>query len=149
MHLRFSLTCTAGVDESMVVTMKFSRGRLAVCTCTIAVDLPNEAVVFGTKGTIRVSAIFRCGLWLILSWIVSGQILVTFHVFKQVPVHMWCPTSLIVSGNETQYPVPEPYLPLNFINSTGMRYEAEEVRQCLIKGEDRIYMIIRLLINKL
>lgn len=49
---------------------------------------------------------------------------------------MWSPTSLIVNGNETQYPVPEPYLPLNFINSTGMGYEAEEVRQCLLKGEE-------------
>ncbi|XP_027015077.2 trans-1,2-dihydrobenzene-1,2-diol dehydrogenase [Tachysurus fulvidraco] len=93
-----------GVDESMVVTLKFSQGRLAVCTCTIAVDLPNEAVIIGTKGTIR------------------------------VPAHMWSPTSLIENGNETQYPVPEPYLPTNFINSTGMRYEAEEVRQCLLKG---------------
>ncbi|KAM9480779.1 trans-1,2-dihydrobenzene-1,2-diol dehydrogenase isoform 1-T1 [Clarias gariepinus] len=94
----------SGVDESMVVTLKFSRERLAVCTCTIAVDLPNEAVIFGTKGTIK------------------------------VPAPMWSPTSLIVNGKETQYPVPEPYLPLNFINSTGMRYEAEEVRQCLLKG---------------
>ena len=47
---------------------------------------------------------------------------------------MWCPTSLIVNGEETQYPLPEPYLPTNFLNSTGMRYEAEEVRQCLLKG---------------
>ncbi|CAL8404339.1 unnamed protein product [Boreogadus saida] len=52
----------------------------------------------------------------------------------RVPAHMWCPTSLIVNGEETQYPLPEPYLPTNFLNSTGMRYEAEEVRQCLLKG---------------
>ncbi|XP_030620820.1 trans-1,2-dihydrobenzene-1,2-diol dehydrogenase [Chanos chanos] len=93
-----------GVDEAMVVTLKFSQGRMAVCTCSLAVELPNDAVVVGTKGTIR------------------------------VPAHMWCPTSLVVNGKETQYPVPEPYIPLNFINSTGMRYEAEEVRQCLLKG---------------
>lgn len=52
----------AGVDESMVVTLKFSQDRLAVCTCTIAVELPSEAVIFGTKGTIRVSARDGCGL---------------------------------------------------------------------------------------
>uniref|UniRef100_A0A8B9RBY9 Trans-1,2-dihydrobenzene-1,2-diol dehydrogenase n=1 Tax=Astyanax mexicanus TaxID=7994 RepID=A0A8B9RBY9_ASTMX len=92
-----------GVDESMVITMKFSRGRLAVCSCTVSAELPNDAIISGTKGTIK------------------------------IPAHMWCPTSLIVNGKETQYPVPEPYLPLNFINSTGMRYEAEEVRQCLLK----------------
>lgn len=54
----------------------------------------------------------------------------------QVPAHMWCPTSLMVNGVETQYPVPEPALPLNFINSTGMCYEAEEVRRCLLAGAE-------------
>ncbi|CAL8349790.1 unnamed protein product [Merluccius merluccius] len=93
-----------GVDECMVVTLRYSRNRLAVCMCTNAVQLPNEAVISGTKGSIR------------------------------VPAPMWSPTSLIVNGKETQYPVPEPYLPLNFVNSTGLRYEAEEVRQCLLKG---------------
>uniref|UniRef100_A0A1A7X049 Dihydrodiol dehydrogenase (Dimeric) n=1 Tax=Iconisemion striatum TaxID=60296 RepID=A0A1A7X049_9TELE len=93
-----------GVDETVVVTLKFSRNRLAVFTYSSSIQLPNEAVIAGTKGTIK------------------------------VPSPMWCPTSLIVNGKETQFPVPEPSLPLNFLNSTGMRYEAEEVRQCLLKG---------------
>lgn len=93
-----------GVDETVVVTLKFSKNRMAVFTCSLSMQLPNDAIIVGTKGTIR------------------------------IPEHMWCPTSLEVNGKETQYPVPEPYLPLNFINSTGMRYEAEEVRQCLLKG---------------
>lgn len=53
---------------------------------------------------------------------------------SQVPEKMWCPTSLIVNGEERHFPVPEPSLPLNFPNGTGLRYEAEEVRQCLLKG---------------
>ncbi|XP_029313328.1 trans-1,2-dihydrobenzene-1,2-diol dehydrogenase [Cottoperca gobio] len=93
-----------GVDETVVVTLKFSKNRMAVFTCSSSVKLPNDAIIVGTKGTIR------------------------------TPDNMWCPTSLEVNGKETRYPVPEPYLPLNFLNSTGMRYEAEEVRQCLLKG---------------
>ncbi|XP_022601786.1 trans-1,2-dihydrobenzene-1,2-diol dehydrogenase-like [Seriola dumerili] len=93
-----------GVDETVVVTLKFSKNRMAVFSCSSVVQLPNDAIIVGTKGTIK------------------------------VPAHMWCPTSLEVHGKGTQYPVPEPYLPLNFLNSTGMRYEAEEVRQCLLKG---------------
>ncbi|TRY90176.1 hypothetical protein DNTS_033360, partial [Danionella cerebrum] len=85
-----------GVDEAIVVTLRFSGQRLAVCTCTISAELPNEALIVGTSGTIK------------------------------VPAHLWCPTSLIVSGVETQFPLPPPDLPLNFLNSTGMRYEAEE-----------------------
>ncbi|KAM9366257.1 trans-1,2-dihydrobenzene-1,2-diol dehydrogenase [Symphorus nematophorus] len=93
-----------GVDETVVVTLKFSNNRMAVFTSSSALHLPNDAVIVGTKGMIK------------------------------VPDHMWCPTTLVVNGKESQYPVPEPYLPINFINSTGMRYEAEEVRQCLLKG---------------
>ena len=47
---------------------------------------------------------------------------------------MWCPSSLVVNGKETEYPLPEPCMAMNFTNSTGLRYEAEEVRQCLLKG---------------
>ncbi|KAJ8340674.1 hypothetical protein SKAU_G00353070 [Synaphobranchus kaupii] len=93
-----------GVDEAMVVTLTFPQNRIAVCVCSIAVQLPNEAVIIGTKGSIR------------------------------IPANMWNPTSLVVNGKKTEYPLPQPSLPLNFVNSTGMRYEAEEVRQCLLKG---------------
>ncbi|XP_063334786.1 trans-1,2-dihydrobenzene-1,2-diol dehydrogenase [Pelmatolapia mariae] len=93
-----------GVDETVVAILKYSKNRMAVITCSSGVQLPNDAIIMGTKGTVR------------------------------VPAPMWCPTSLVVNEKETEYPVPEPYLPLNFINSTGMRYEAEEVRQCLLKG---------------
>uniref|UniRef100_A0A8C6UVS1 Trans-1,2-dihydrobenzene-1,2-diol dehydrogenase n=1 Tax=Neogobius melanostomus TaxID=47308 RepID=A0A8C6UVS1_9GOBI len=93
-----------GVDQSVVVTLKYSKNRMAVVTCSNVVQLESDAIVGGTKG------------------------------FIKVPAHMWCPTSLNVNGKETEYPVPEPYLPINFLLSTGMRYEAEEVRQCLLKG---------------
>ncbi|TWW67463.1 trans-1,2-dihydrobenzene-1,2-diol dehydrogenase [Takifugu flavidus] len=98
-------TCyETGADETTVVTLKFSNNRMAVLTFSSALKLTNEAIVVGTKGVIR------------------------------IPEHMWCPTALEVNGKVTEYPLPEPYLPLNFPNSTGMRYEAEEVRQCLLKG---------------
>ncbi|XP_052387921.1 trans-1,2-dihydrobenzene-1,2-diol dehydrogenase [Carassius gibelio] len=94
----------SGVDESLVVVLKFSGNRMAVCTCSVACDLPNDASICGSTGIIRVA-----------------------H-----PMH--CPTSLEVKGKETQFPLPDPGLPLNFTNSTGLRYEAEEVRRCLLKG---------------
>ncbi|KAM9860935.1 trans-1,2-dihydrobenzene-1,2-diol dehydrogenase-like [Aulostomus maculatus] len=94
----------SGVDESVAVVMKFSRKGMAICTFSIAARLPNDAVISGTKGSIRVVG----------------------------PMH--CPTTLVVNDEETEYPLPEPCLPMNFTNSTGLRYEAEEVRQCLLKG---------------
>ncbi|XP_030622479.1 trans-1,2-dihydrobenzene-1,2-diol dehydrogenase-like [Chanos chanos] len=94
----------SGVDESMVVVLKYSGNRMAWCAFSIGVAMLNEATISGTKGNIR------------------------------IPAPMWCPTSLVLNGKETQYPIPEPSMPLNFTNSTGLRYEAEEVRQCLLKG---------------
>lgn len=94
----------SGVDESAVVALKFSRNRMAFCAFSISARLPNDAVICGTKGSIKVLG----------------------------PMH--CPTTLVVNDKETEYPLPEPCLPMNFTNSTGLRYEAEEVRQCLLKG---------------
>uniref|UniRef100_A0A3Q1FJ64 Trans-1,2-dihydrobenzene-1,2-diol dehydrogenase n=1 Tax=Acanthochromis polyacanthus TaxID=80966 RepID=A0A3Q1FJ64_9TELE len=54
--------------------------------------------------------------------------------FWGVPETVWSPTSLDVNGKVTQYPLPEPGLPLSYMNGTGMCYEAEEVRQGLLKG---------------
>uniref|UniRef100_A0A8C6LF08 Trans-1,2-dihydrobenzene-1,2-diol dehydrogenase n=1 Tax=Nothobranchius furzeri TaxID=105023 RepID=A0A8C6LF08_NOTFU len=87
----------SGVDESVIVVMKFSRKRMAVCAFSIAAQLPNDAIISGTEGS------------------VLG------------PMH--CPTECVVNDRETEHPLPEPCLPLNFTNSTGLLYEAEEVRR--------------------
>lgn len=42
------------MDESVVVVMKFSRKRMALCSFSIAARLPNDAVISGTKGSITV-----------------------------------------------------------------------------------------------
>lgn len=43
-----------GVDETVVVVMKFSRKRMALCAFSIAAPFPNDAVISGTKGSIKV-----------------------------------------------------------------------------------------------
>uniref|UniRef100_A0A8D0CK83 Trans-1,2-dihydrobenzene-1,2-diol dehydrogenase n=1 Tax=Scleropages formosus TaxID=113540 RepID=A0A8D0CK83_SCLFO len=97
-----------GVDESMVVVLKFPRNRMAVCGFSISTALPNDATICGTMGTIRIGLpYFRMQL----------QQLTGNRNFS-----------------ETEYTLPEPAMPLNFTNSTGLRYEAEEVRQCLLNG---------------
>ncbi|XP_041662352.1 trans-1,2-dihydrobenzene-1,2-diol dehydrogenase-like isoform X2 [Cheilinus undulatus] len=93
-----------GVDGTVVLVLRFSGNRLAVCTCSITMVMACDAVVNGTKGSMM------------------------------VPEHMWCPTTLKVNKKEMQFPLPEVSMPLNFINSTGLRYEAEEVRRCLQEG---------------
>ncbi|KAM4650883.1 trans-1,2-dihydrobenzene-1,2-diol dehydrogenase-like isoform 1-T1 [Discoglossus pictus] len=93
-----------GVDETVTIILQYPEKRQAILTCTIMANLPNQAVISGSKGII------------------------------QIPSFMWCPTSIILNGKETKYPLPPTTKSLNFNNSTGLSYEAEHVRQCLLKG---------------
>ncbi|KAM3921014.1 trans-1,2-dihydrobenzene-1,2-diol dehydrogenase-like [Leptodactylus fuscus] len=93
-----------GVDETVTVILQYPGKRQAVITCTLVTELPNQAVISGTNGII------------------------------QIPSYMWSPMSLIVNGKETKYTLPPTTKHLFFNNSTGLSYEAEHVRQCLLKG---------------
>ncbi|KAM5132180.1 uncharacterized protein ACMZJ9_018960 [Mantella aurantiaca] len=93
-----------GVDETVTIILQYSGKRQAILTCTIMVAMPNQAAICGSTGMI------------------------------QIPSCMWCPTSVIVNGKETQFPLPQSSKPMHFTNSTGLGYEAEHVRQCLLKG---------------
>ena len=57
-HIMY-LSCV-GVDEFAAVTLKYSGERVAQLTCSIGVDLVNEAVVFGTKGKLKLPYPFWC-----------------------------------------------------------------------------------------
>ena len=94
-----------GTDKLAAITLIYKGGRIAQLTCGTAYHLPCEAVVCGTKGDVK------------------------------IPKPFWCPTVLETPSGRKEYPLPEPALPLNFVNSTGMRFEAEEVRKCLKEGK--------------
>ncbi|KAM4702634.1 trans-1,2-dihydrobenzene-1,2-diol dehydrogenase-like [Rhinophrynus dorsalis] len=93
-----------GVDETVTIILQYPGKCQAILTCTIMVAMPNQAAICGSKGMI------------------------------QIPSCMWCPTSIILNGKETKFPLPHSTKPMNFTNSTGLSYEAEHVRQCLLKG---------------
>ena len=94
-----------GTDELAAITMIYKGGRIAQLTCGTVCALPCEAVVCGTKGDVK------------------------------VPKRFHCPTRLETPTGVKEYPLPETTCPLNYCNSTGLRYEAEEVRRCLAEGK--------------
>ncbi|EMP41574.1 60S ribosomal protein L13a [Chelonia mydas] len=93
-----------GVDEMLSVILNYPGKRQSVITCSMVTLLPNQAAISGTKGII------------------------------QLPSQMWSPTELLVNGQHEEFPLPAPSQPLNFPRSTGLRSEAQHVRQCLLKG---------------
>ncbi|KAK9542463.1 hypothetical protein VZT92_000324 [Zoarces viviparus] len=57
----------SGVDESVIVVMEFSRNRMAFCAFSIAARLPNDAVISGTEGSIKVIGPMHCPTTLIVN----------------------------------------------------------------------------------
>ncbi|XP_053824349.1 trans-1,2-dihydrobenzene-1,2-diol dehydrogenase isoform X1 [Vidua chalybeata] len=93
-----------GVDESVSVTLEFPGGNLAALTFSMAAELPGGAALGGPRG------------------------------WAELPSHMNCPTELLWGGRRERFPLPPPAEPLNFPHSTGLRYEAQHVRECLLQG---------------
>ncbi|XP_067408340.1 trans-1,2-dihydrobenzene-1,2-diol dehydrogenase-like [Emydura macquarii macquarii] len=94
----------SGVDETTSVILNYAGKRQAVFSCTMRLEIPSQAVLCGTEGCI------------------------------EVPSPFYAPTTMIVKGQRRDCPLPPPSQPLNFSNGTGMRYEAQHVRECLLRG---------------
>uniref|UniRef100_A0A336MXB9 Trans-1,2-dihydrobenzene-1,2-diol dehydrogenase n=2 Tax=Culicoides sonorensis TaxID=179676 RepID=A0A336MXB9_CULSO len=93
-----------GVDLEMKAVLKFPNGGVANIHTSGFTEQDQIAVIKGTKGTIKLN-------------------------------QFWCPLKMTdVDGNEKEWPLPESKVKVNFNNSTGLRYEAEEARKCIKAG---------------
>lgn len=68
------------------------------------IDYPNECVIAGSKGKIV------------------------------IPKPFHCPTKIIINGETHELPLPPMEGSFNFVNSNFLIYEADHVRDCLLKG---------------
>ena len=93
-----------GVDDFAAITLKYSGERVAQLTSTIGLNLKMDAVVVGTKGTLR------------------------------LPFPFWSPSELDTPMGTLQFPLPKCSKRMNYRNSEGLAYEADGVRACLLKG---------------
>uniref|UniRef100_A0A8C4PYE3 Trans-1,2-dihydrobenzene-1,2-diol dehydrogenase n=1 Tax=Eptatretus burgeri TaxID=7764 RepID=A0A8C4PYE3_EPTBU len=96
--------CDTGVDETVTVILKYSGNRLGIFTCSLLMPLSNEGFIFSPQGHIK------------------------------IPAPLWCPTKIETSWGNMEFPLPPISATTNFTNGSGMCYEADEVRRCLLKG---------------
>jgi len=93
-----------GVDESTSTTLVYTGARTATIITHCRVSMPNEAIIVGTKGTLK------------------------------LPAPFWCSTQLTLSSGEiVNFPLP-PGKKTNFDNSMGLAYQCHEVRRCILNG---------------
>ncbi|XP_055851304.1 trans-1,2-dihydrobenzene-1,2-diol dehydrogenase-like [Episyrphus balteatus] len=94
-----------GVDVGVAAELEYSGRRIAKIQTSAKKELENKAIIKGTKGQITI-------------------------------LNFWCPTTIIdVDGKEKTWPLPKGKYKTNFLNSEGLRYEAEEVRKCIMEGK--------------
>ncbi|XP_022091276.1 trans-1,2-dihydrobenzene-1,2-diol dehydrogenase-like [Acanthaster planci] len=108
-----------GVDETTVTTILFPDNAIASLTCSVAVFLPNEIEIRGTKGYIKVLSPFWCPLKMEVTTVVQKSDDVLDIEEKQEVM---------------EFPLPSNREGFVYPNSAGFQYEAEAVRQCIIKG---------------
>ncbi|PVD34077.1 hypothetical protein C0Q70_05339 [Pomacea canaliculata] len=92
-----------GVDVWATITLIYSGGRMAILNYNIDCAFSgNTLAIHGSKEAIEIS-----------------------H-----PMH--CPTKMVLHSGETkEFPLPESPHKYNFVNSVGLVYEAQAVRECL------------------
>lgn len=94
-----------GVDINTAMIFKYPNGRIASLTTSVTADLSCEAKAIGKSGTLTLSKCF------------------------------WCTDKMVLpDGKEVHIPFPDTIEPCVYDNSTGLRYEAMHVRECLKKG---------------
>ncbi|MEQ2167289.1 hypothetical protein GOODEAATRI_002603 [Goodea atripinnis] len=84
-----------GVDETVVVMLRFSRNRMAVFTCSAGMQLPNDAIIAGTKGTIRVGHQF-------VTVLSDGKLEVCSGIGLTL-VHCTCTRSFLLCGPQHRW----------------------------------------------
>lgn len=94
-----------GVDVSMSATLIYKGNRTATIMTHGLIKLPNEAYICGTKGMIK------------------------------VPDNFWCPTKVELPSMVKEVPLQKLKYKTNFLNSAGLAYEADEARDCILKGK--------------
>jgi len=95
-----------GVDESTSATLLYKDGKTATLLTHSRVALPCEAVIVGTKGTIK------------------------------LPFPMWTATRMETPAGVQEFALPSGAKhKFNFTNSENFAHEASHVRECLLAGK--------------
>ncbi|ODM95427.1 Trans-1,2-dihydrobenzene-1,2-diol dehydrogenase [Orchesella cincta] len=94
----------SGADDSSSATIIFPKGKTGTLITHSRVNLPSEALVVGTKGSMKLNFPF------------------------------WAADKLETPSGVLEFPVPKTDKEFNFWNSTGLSYQCQEVRRCIQAG---------------
>uniref|UniRef100_A0A0L8GZG8 Trans-1,2-dihydrobenzene-1,2-diol dehydrogenase n=1 Tax=Octopus bimaculoides TaxID=37653 RepID=A0A0L8GZG8_OCTBM len=94
-----------GADQSANIILTYKDSARASLSYDTTLNGRTNAYIYGTKGKIYIHPPF------------------------------WSTTKIEVNGEEREFPLPKSEAQYNYLNSSGLSYQAECVRQCLEKGQ--------------
>lgn len=108
--------------------------RASGCLNEEGVDISTSAT-FHYKGNRTATMLFQAQVELPNEAYIIG----TKGIIK-IP-QFWCPTKVELPNETVEFPLPKNNEKFNFLNSAGLRYEADEVRKCILKGIAHIFVL--------
>jgi len=93
-----------GCDDCTAIVLKYPGSKMAMVSTSALADMNNDAVIWGTKGSIRIVDPF------------------------------WCPTKVVCNNVTKEFPLPQGAHRYFNRNSSGLRFEASEVKRCIQEG---------------
>jgi len=101
-----------GMDQHLGITLAYKKTQMAVIGCSFCSEYPNELLIIGTKGSIKLHNPF---------WSTTR---VTLTINGKAPEEL-----------AFDYQPKKPEHSFNFLNSIGLQYEAKHMQQLLAQGK--------------
>ncbi|XP_055356439.1 trans-1,2-dihydrobenzene-1,2-diol dehydrogenase-like [Paramacrobiotus metropolitanus] len=112
-----------GCDMSVNAVLQWKDGRSAQFATTFLTDLPSEAYVYGSDGSIKMPRPFWCTTDCHVTELRDESSGPKSHTAQKT-----------AHEEKHSFPLPVTTHPLVFENGAGMVYEAQEVRRCIQNG---------------
>ena len=118
-----------GVDMAASITLTSDDGAMAVLSYTLHAQTPEETLIVGTEGYIRIQAPAHCPTRITLTK-VAGRDDKTDEVFD-FPLPLPHAQATLAEGESSASSCPAPYGMFNYPNSVGFQYqEGLKYRKC-------------------
>jgi len=122
-----------GVDKSAAVTLNGQEGEMALLSYTLHAQTPEETLIVGTKGYIRIHSPAHCPTRITLTQ-VAGRESMQEESFEY-PLPAPHAMATLAPGEVSASACPEPYSMFHYPHSVGLQYEAEAVMECIRAGK--------------
>lgn len=122
-----------GIDLAGSIAMSGPNGCTAALSYTMHAQTPEETLIIGDRGYIRLHAAAHCPTRITLTRI-DGRSSTREELFE-FALPLPHPAAALGPGDVSASGCAEPYDMFHYPNSVGMQYEAEAVTQCIRRGE--------------